>query len=184
MSQVRSLIVNADEMHGVHSYATGRSESYQERLKELEEARARETAYLARIAELEQRVLLEESFAWRIASRLSALRRRLAPETTRRDRWLRLCLRGLRLWRREGWRVLGRRAAAKAGRRLKHDFAFLARLRQWLPKSDFERWLANQWITPGEQAKQRQFARDYQRWFTKQQLTPRELVAQRQAASA
>ncbi|HEY7426607.1 MAG TPA: glycosyltransferase [Gemmataceae bacterium] len=184
MSQVQPLLVNPDKVQGIHSDAMERGESYQARWKALEEAWARETAYLARIAELEQRVLLEESFAWAIASRLSALRRLLAPETTRRDRWLRLCLRGLRLWQREGWRVLGRRAAAKVGRRLKHDFAFLARRRQSLPKSDFERWLANQWITPDEQAKQRQFARDYARWFAKQQLTPKELAAQRQAASA
>lgn len=59
----------------------------------------------------EQLSTIESSSAWVIARRLSRMRQRLAPEGSRRNALFRLCLRGLRLWRREGIVALGRRAA-------------------------------------------------------------------------
>lgn len=152
------------------------------RWKLLMEAQAREAGYLRRIAELNQqahailstlaggrgaemlslrpeaRELITNSFTWAIALRLSALRSRLAPEASRRDRWLRLCMRGLRLWRREGLKVLSRRTAGKLKRRL-NALPFLSRRGQEpLPLSDYERLFAAQQLTPAELAAQRHTA--------------------------
>jgi len=57
----------------------------------------------------EQLSAIESSSAWAVARRLSQLRRRLAPEGSRRNALFRLCLRGLRLWRSEGIITCGRR---------------------------------------------------------------------------
>ncbi|HTU20818.1 MAG TPA: glycosyltransferase [Gemmataceae bacterium] len=66
----------------------------------------------------ERLAAIESSTAWAVARRLSQLCRRLAPEGSRRQWGVRLCVRGVRLWRREGTITLLRRTAAKLRRRL------------------------------------------------------------------
>jgi glycosyltransferase involved in cell wall biosynthesis len=61
---------------------------------------------------------IESSIAWTVAQRLSQLRQRLAPDGSRRQWCVRVCWRGLRLWRREGTAVLARRTAGKLWQRL------------------------------------------------------------------
>lgn len=62
---------------------------------------------------VEQLATLQSSNAWMVVRRLSQLRRRLLPDGSRRQGCFRLCLRGLRLWRREGIVALLGRTAHK-----------------------------------------------------------------------
>jgi glycosyltransferase involved in cell wall biosynthesis len=55
----------------------------------------------------ERLAAIESSTAWAVARRLTQWRRRLAPEGSRRQACFRFCMRGLRRWRREGFRASG-----------------------------------------------------------------------------
>jgi glycosyltransferase involved in cell wall biosynthesis len=61
----------------------------------------------------EKLAAIESSTAWAVARRLSQLRRRLCPEGSLRQRCFRLCVRGLRLWRREGTAAVFKKTAGK-----------------------------------------------------------------------
>ncbi|MGH7169412.1 MAG: hypothetical protein ACRELF_18825, partial [Gemmataceae bacterium] len=65
----------------------------------------------------ERLAAIESSAAWAVARRLSQLRRRLAPEGSRRQWCFRWCLRGLRRWRREKIAGVLRRTVDKLLRR-------------------------------------------------------------------
>src|SRR5690242_21489367 len=59
---------------------------------------------------------IEASTAWAVACRITRLRRRLAPDGSRRHHCLHLSARALRLWRREGLLALLRRVVGKVVR--------------------------------------------------------------------
>ena len=82
----------------------------------------------------ERLAAIEASSAWAVARRLSQLRQRLAPEGSWRLTGVRLGVRGLRLWWREGTGVVSRRAAGKLARRLRRVVASLNSTRGVLPK--------------------------------------------------
>jgi GT2 family glycosyltransferase/glycosyltransferase involved in cell wall biosynthesis len=58
------------------------------------------------------------SNAWRLSQLMRRLRARFAPPGTFRERWLRLGIRGARMWKREGFGVFVRKGAGKLAARL------------------------------------------------------------------